>query len=306
MLGLGKKGLSNPLACLISEHGYSLVGLESSDRVRFCKNSYFNEATSDLITKSLAGDVEEYGLYGSFCQLILAPSLYQLVLMDALDVNPKEMAKALRWQLKGLIDYPLNDIAVDAFIVPPHGAGDKRKKVFAAVTLQSALVNRVQWIENCCLKVHSVSIAELALSALLSRFPMTTDAPQLVISYDDEICQLHVFYRGDLYLFRSLTMNRTITQPNSMAKQDMLLEIHRSIDYCLMELKFPEPKHVFFTPAFYEALDLLDFLKEELGKDVQVLDVNSLFASTPIAPDNLAQSFYAMGGVIMPLHERDS
>ncbi|EHL30648.1 hypothetical protein [Legionella drancourtii] len=302
MFGIGKPKAQPPLACFLSDYGYSLVGLENAQHIGFYEEHYFSAPSPLLIAQCLAEDVNKHYLVGHSCQVILAPNLYQLILMDMPDVAEDEIAKALRWQLKGLIDYPLNDIAVDAFTVPPHGAGGKRKKTFVTVTLLSALINKVAMLESCLLNVASISISELALSKILTRYPLLSDAPSIVISYDEELCQLHVHYQHDLYLFRTLPMSPSIIQADSSANQDMLLEIQRSIDYCLIELKLPEPKQIFFTPSFYEAKNLLIFLQKELDKDVRLLDINLLFASEPIAPEIMSKIFYAVGGALMFLN----
>jgi MSHA biogenesis protein MshI len=303
MFGLSTPSISSrTLSCLLSDFGYALIGLEHENTIRFCEYQYFDEASPILIARSLARHVEQYHLYGHACQVVLAPTLYQLIQMDALDVAEREMAKALRWQLKGLIDYSLNDIAVDAFSVPLHGSGDKRKKVFVAATPQSALRSRLKLLEDSLLHVTGISVAELALSALLPKTTQDSESPILVLSFNEHTCQLHVYYKGDLYLLRALSLSQSIIQPNSYEKHDLLLEIQRSIDYCLMELKLPEPQQIIFTPNFYEAQDLLDFLKAELGKSVDLLDPNALFTSHPLAPDVMAKVYYAIGGALMPFN----
>lgn len=148
------------------------------------------------------------------------------------------------------------------------------EKAFVAVTLQSALLHKVSLMESCLLNITAVSISELALSKLLSLQPISTETPIIVISSNDENCQHHLYYMGDLYLFRTLPLNKTITQPHSSANQDILLEIQRTIDYCLMELKLPEPKQI-FTPSFYKATALFTYLQAELNKEVRLLDINS-------------------------------
>jgi hypothetical protein len=303
MFGFTKaKTPTQPLACLLSDYGYSLVGLKPDRTILFCENRYFSESSSELISHSLAETVDKYRLYGHACQVILAPSLYQLLLMDSPDVAEEEVAKALRWQLKGLIDYPLNDVVVDAFLIPPHGAGNRRKKVLAAVTLQSALLNRLSLFERSLLSVVSVSIAELALGALLSLETLGTDTPVIVISYNEEQWELQAYFRGDLYLFRKLLINKTIIESNTSVSHDLLLEIQRSVDYCLIELKFPEPKNIFFTPNFYEASNLLSFLQTEMEKEVKLLDASKLYSDKAITIKDYADAFYAFGGALMLLN----
>jgi MSHA biogenesis protein MshI len=301
MLGFGKTYTSSAqsLACYLSDSGYSLISLTDKKSIRLYEQSHFSEPSQLLIANSLVAAVEKHELYGVPCQIILAPSLYQLHLMDVPQVPEEEIAKALRWQLKGLIDYPLNDIAVDAFLVPPHGVGTRRKKVFAAITLQSALLNKISFLEQCLLNVAAVSIAEMALSKLISLLHLSSDAPCLVISFDEEVCQLHLYYEDNLYLYRTLFINRSITQPNASANQDMLLEIQRSIDYCLTELKLPEPKRIVFTPSLYKATDLITFLKEALDKDVTVMDIHSFLPNSSMMPEDMAIAFYALGGAFM-------
>jgi hypothetical protein len=94
-------------------------------------------------------------------------------------------------------------------------------------------------------------------------------------------------------------MSKSILSPNSSASQEIMLEIQRSIDYCLMELKLPEPKQILFTPNFYQAQDLFSFLQEAIAKEVHLLDVNSFFTSKPLEPDSMAKAFYAIGGAMM-------
>lgn len=306
MLGFGKKDAfsTSSLACFLSDSGYSLVGLSDAKTVRFCQNNFFSEPSPQLMASSLATHVQRYDLYGAPCYMILSPSLYQLHLMDTPQVPEDEIAKALRWQLKGLIDYPLNDVAVDAFLVPPHGVGMRRKKVFAAITLQSALLNKIAFIEQSLLKVAGVSIAEMSLNKLLSHVHLINDNPYVVVSFDEHLCQLHLFCEHNLYLSRTLVINETIIYPNSPARNDILLEIQRSIDYCLTELKLPEPKHIVFTPNFYRATDLFEFLNEALQKKVILMDMNAIFPNFSISPEDMATAFYAFGGALISLENR--
>ncbi|AUH71956.1 hypothetical protein [Legionella sainthelensi] len=305
MFGLGKFKSPQPLSCLLSDSGYSLVGLADNQSILFCEEHHFTEPSPVLLAKCLEQDINKHHLVGRSCQVILSPDLYQLLLVDMPEIPENELSKALRWQLKGLVDYPLNDIVVDAFAVPPHGAGGKRKKAFVAVTLQSALLHKVSLMESCLLNITAVSISELALSKLLSLQPISTETPIIVISSNDENCQHHLYYMGDLYLFRTLPLNKTITQPHSSANQDILLEIQRTIDYCLMELKLPEPKQIFFTPSFYKATALFTYLQAELNKEVRLLDINSFFTSKPIDPEIMEKVFYAIGGALMILDRKN-
>lgn len=287
------------LACYLSESAYALLAIDNESRLIFVEHHDYELSAIEQMANDLAEDIAKHALYGIPCQLILAPCLYQLILMDALDVPENEMAKALRWRLKGLIDYPLNDIAVDAFIVPPHGVGLRRKKAFVAVTPLSLLQQKIAIFERCLLNIKAISIAELSLLSLLSQDQSLIDTPVLVISYDDGICQLHIYYQQQIYLERGLSIHKQSSRPEDYPPEEMLLEIQRSMDYCLGEFKLPEPRKIFFTPSFYKATALLDFLRQELKKEISLIDINQYLFDSMLAEEVQAKLFYAVGAALM-------
>jgi MSHA biogenesis protein MshI len=279
--GKSSHPLKKKMACCLGDKGYSFALLEGNKLLHTEKREFAEK--SEAIAQSLKNDVERFHLVGQACSLVLLPGQYQLVLMDTLESVPKEeMAKALRWRLKGLVDYPQNDIAVDVFTVPPHGVAGQRKKVFVAVTSLTQLKTSVQALESAYLTMESVDIAELALRNALSYFPNKTSAPVIAIGLEEDACQLNVFYQNNLYLTRELNFTPE-TASSAEGLHNVLLEIQRSVDYCLSELKLPEPKQIILTPSFYQAENLLQFLQQELGKEVAILDLS---AFTTLEPDH--------------------
>ncbi len=267
------------MACCLSDKGYSFAVLEGTKLLHAEKRDFAEK--SEAIVQSFAHDVEKLHLAGQTCSLVLLPGQYQLVLLDTLEFVPnEEMAKALRWRLKGLVDYPLNDIAMDMFMVPPHGVAGQRKKAFVAVSPLSGLKTRVQLLESAYLRVDSVDIAELALRNSISFLPSQSVAPTIAIGLEEETCQLNVFHQNSLYLTRELNLTQD-TAGTPEGHQAFLLEIQRSMDYCLSELKLPEPQRIVFTPSFYTAENLLKFLQQELAKDVVLMDLSAFVGIEP-------------------------
>lgn len=273
MFGRKSSSQSMVYSCCLGESGYSLAALKNNHELLFCQRRDFEDNAIDVITKSLSNDVEQLDILGKSIRIVLAPGQYQLILMDAPEVPEHEMAKALRWRLKGLSDYPLTDVAVDAFLVPSHGVGGQRKKVFVAVTPLSGLKTKLAMFETALLEVESVSIAELALCNAFHFVPNSDSAPVMLISQEGSFCQLQIVYQKQLYLVRTLPTMSGAFDPDSVAARNILLELQRSIDYCLSELKLPEPKELWFTASFYQTINLLEFLNQELGKETKILDL---------------------------------
>ncbi len=299
MFGLTLKSRTGKVvACCLGDNNYSIVAVQDNKKLLFSIWREF-EDKPELMAKSFIDDIERLKLIGARCRVVLAPGQYQLLLMDALDVPEDDMAKALRWRLKGLVEYPLNDVAVDAFVVPPHGVVGQRKKVFVAVTLLSVLKKKLDMMESAYLEVDSVGIGELALRNLLELVPNQQAEPVIAISLEKGLCQLQILYRNQLYLVRELAIDQKLIAENDPQSHDILLEIQRSVDYCLSELKLPEPKQIIFTPSFYHAENLMQFLRDELSKEVILLNLaDYLEMDPPLTLKEQQDCFYSIGGAL--------
>ncbi|KTC64613.1 Uncharacterised protein (plasmid) [Legionella adelaidensis] len=293
-----KESKTQRFSCCLGESSYSLAAV-SNGKLLFCERQDFLNKPFDAMASSFASDIERLGFIGEDCHVVLSPGQYELLQLDALAVPESEMAKAFRWKLKGLIELPLNDIAVDTFSIPPHGVVGQRKKVFVAVTLLSELKNKLNMFESAYLHVPSVTIAQMALRNLLPLMPLKQSSPVIVISLEENICNLYIFLQNQLYLERQLALTKAIVNENGPKAQNILLEIQRSIDYCLSELKLPEPDQIIFTPGFFQASALLDFLKQELPKEIFLMDLRQyLQMDFPMGFEEQTSCLYSIGGAL--------
>ena len=300
MWGFKPKFFSTPkCAITYDDHGYTLSRVNEENKLVLFEQRIKSDRSPTPLSKLLQEDVEKFQLAGAECALILMPSQYQLLQIDAADVPLQELAKALKWRLKGLIDYPLNDIAVDACLIPPHGVANQRKKAIVSVTPLSALKQKLALLADVYLQVKIVSVAELGLVHICGLIP-NLFSPQIVVSIEDTTCRLHIIYQNALYLERILRVKLKELENNQQEVEHLVLEIQRSNDYCLSELKIPEPKVILFTPQFINANLLLQYLKESAIKPFQIIDVNTIM-SPEVALDTSGQTtgIYSIGGAVM-------
>ena len=286
-------------AFFMSDTGYSMATLELDNTLRLHEHRELNDAPSSAMANALARDAKQCHLIGKPCSLVLSPKHYQLLQMDASDIPEAELAKALKWRLKGLIEYPLNDIAVDAFMLPPTGLGKQQKKALVAVTPLSTLRKTLTLFQSAYIDITEVGIAELALRKICTLLPHPNHAPHIVISLEEEHCQLHIFYNNQLYLVRTLQFPVDISDETRSHKENILLEIQRSTDYCLTTLKLPEPQRIVLTPGFYKAQYLLDYLEKEQTKPIYLIDLNQLIPlNRPLQQDYQQHLLYSIGGAL--------
>lgn len=290
------------IACCLSETHYSLAVLTSNKRVLHCLSQHFDDSTLPLMAKSLADDVERLDVLAHDCQLILLPEQYQLIVIDALDIPEADMAKALRWSLKGLCDYDLDDVAMDAFMLPTL-ADYSQKKIMVAITPLSELNKKRSVYVSACLEVTNVSIAEMALKNLLAlMFPPATHentSPLLVISICGNVRKLHIVHENIFYLIRELPYLSCSLSGEPVEMSNIILELERSIDYCLNKLNLSEPKHILFTPGFYLAIEYLKIIEEKLGINTNIIDLNDYLNIEPaLGFKEQHDMFYSITGAI--------
>ena len=91
---------------------------------------------------TLSKQIASLGIRGGAARrsvnLVLAPEMYHLSLVDRPDVEDDQLVDAVRWQLQDQVDYPMESACLDVFEMP-RGAARERRMVFA-VTVQKELL----------------------------------------------------------------------------------------------------------------------------------------------------------------------
>lgn len=250
--------------------------------------------------------VERYELMGHECRLVLTPNQYQLLTSDCLNVPSEELAQAIKWRMKGLLDYPLDDVVMDVFEIPPHGLSAQKKMVFVAACQHSWLQQRMVLFKKALLTVTQVDISDLALRNLIKQqsAPNETVACLFIDSLTSKIL---ICFDGNLYLVRQLSNHFRLndTQGVEQLLNSIVVEIKRSYDYCHSELKLNTPTKLLVSPRVVWHKKLFEYLTHHLAipnesnevTTVVPLNVNQYFDNEQnINLDKQAQILLALGG----------
>lgn len=255
---------------------------------------------ADPLCMAITMMVDRYHLIGADVSLVLSESYYQLLMTDQLAVPEEEMASALRWKMKGLLEIPTNDAALETFVVPAHGMGEKRKKVFVVATEKAFLSKCIHAFEKAFVPLSFIGI-ELFSLRNMTIFNAPAKQTQLLISLSNSQCLLTILHDKNVYLVRKPKID-PIMLDNSFDEQlfeQILLEIHRSTDYCLSELKLPAPKEVVLSPAFLMQGPLVDFLNKNLEQTLRILDLNEMIKSDKVIPLKFQQALFLNIGLVL-------
>ena len=178
-----------------------------------------------------------HGLAKSRVRVALAAPLYQQIQIDKPAVPDAEMAGALPWAIKDYVNEPVLQLAMDYVDLPTPPAGRPRINV---ICLPKSRVQQLAEAINGIATLQSIISDELALTSL---YEADETVRMLLWQPKGQDLQLLVFHQGGLCFSRQLRGFASLTgeqEPDSMLLDSLALEIQRSFDYLVGQLKLPE------------------------------------------------------------------
>lgn len=194
----------------------------------------FLECTPAKRRESLQALVSGQGWNGATTTLVLPMDQYHVFQMERPEgLEDSELADALRWKLKDLLDYSPADAVSDVFPFPEDAARGRGDLVNVVAARKSLILELVGLVQDADLALDRIDIAELALRNLTARLSTTSRSAALVHLRDSH-GQLVICRGRTLYLSRRLDVAAADLRDASKqehAVQTLALEMQRSLDY---------------------------------------------------------------------------
>lgn len=223
---------------------------------------------------------KDYDLDAYECVTVMGLGTYNLLLVEAPDVQPAELRAAIRWRIKDLIDFHVDDAVIDVFEVPNQKAAGRNSMMYAVVTRTSAVKQRIDRLTGADINLDIVDIPELALRNLATLLP--EDVGGVATLYLEQDSGLITITRqSTLYLSRRIdTGSRALT---GLSAEDLeatldtiIVEIQRSLDYYESHFSQPAVSHVIISPVPDEVDNFAEYLNRQLDMQVREMDLNQL------------------------------
>lgn len=285
--------------------GYAMAKFsgDSSNRLLWCKFHEYN-SQADL-GNSIAEAVSELELDDCPTYWMLQPSHYQLLLLDALQVSEEEMAAAARWRIKDLIEFPVEQSAVDVFAIPPHGVGGQKKKMYVVAARLAYLKGIASILESSGLNLQHIAITELGLGKL-AKYYIQGQQSAAILHLTQQRAEIIIVQQDKLYLSRNLNLEIEQIESNSFQNReetklldDLTLEIQRTYDYCVSELALNIPSKLLLTPRAKMYPEVTDYLAKNLDTKLDIIDLNDVVKTDyPLDWQIQAQCLVAIAGGI--------
>lgn len=216
---------------------------------------------------------EQHQLGNPACSVILHASSYQMLLVEAPPVDELELAAALQWKIKDLLQTPIEDSVVDGFLLPDDAYRGRQKMAYAVATCRSDLQSLVDTLNDSGAEVDRVELPELVLLRLMTDYPRE-EQTEMVIVIGKQRGFLAVLADQAIYLSRTIDLGDELLAGGASAGQidNFILEIQRSRDYFESQIGKGVVGRMLLAPLNSDVSVLVDAIADRLGTKVEVIN----------------------------------
>ncbi|MBI5658363.1 MAG: agglutinin biogenesis protein MshI [Nitrosomonadales bacterium] len=226
---------------------------------------------------------------------LLDPGEYQMMLVEAPKVPVDELKTAVRWRIKDMLNYHIDDATVDVLQIPASkkSGGDRPQSLYAIAAPNETIKKRIALFEKAKIDLKVIEIPETAQRNIAALFD-EDERGLALLSFGDNGGLLTITCGGELYLARHLEITAGQLQDaddglRRQALERVELELHRSLDYFGRQFShIPVSRMLVSAP---EQLGLAQQLASGLDLPVEQLDLAGALDISAVP--NLADSGYA-------------
>jgi len=294
------KANSGRVGLTVGPDGLSVACVDAARRLVFCQFFDTPEDSQALLNELVA----EQSWGGMPCSLVLHPVYYQLLLTETPAVNADEMSSAIRWKIKELLDFPLEDAAIEYFELPADAFRGRRKMLYAATLRKGTLKELLQPVAQSGLAVDCIEVAELALHNLTANIPVERGGVA-ILQLLQGVGFINLVEDGAVYLCRRLDFGLDrfdALGDNSAFFDSLMLEIQRSLDYYESQLGKGIVTNLYYAPGIIMTEPIGEFLSQSLAITVEPLTFAKMTIDTELELEDpqLLRSVNAIGAALTP------
>lgn len=270
--------------------------------VTLCGVTTGDAKSNGLLTKA----AKEMQLARYHCSTLLAPNEYQMLVVEAPNVPAPELKTAMRWRIKDLLDFHIDDATLDVLDIPPEkNNAVGTHSMYAIAARNSVIEQRINQFHQSNIALEVIDIPEMAQRNISARVEDTGRGLALM-SFTENAGLLTVTYQGELYLARHLDIGwEQLAQGDANAKQAQFdritLELQRSLDNLERQFKFISISRLLIA-HLPDMEGLRNYLAQNLSVSVTVLDLNDIFDFSRVpavgALNNQARFFLTLGAAL--------
>lgn len=249
------------------------------------------------------------------CTTLLKSGDYQIIQVEAPNVLPNEMKNAVRWRIKDMIDFPVDEATVDSVSIPGSEAVAGRAAQMLAVTARNQVIAAVvKPFNDADIPLEIIDVPEFA-QRNIARCLEPEGQGVALLSLDDRGGLLTFTRGGELYQYRRIDVTLASLRGAAPGESEgaeirmelegpyerLAVELQRSLDH--FDRQFPRVAVAKLVVTPVPGADKLrGYLGNRLELPVELLYLSELMDFPDIVelhePARQAQCLQLIGGAL--------
>lgn len=245
---------------------------------------------------------EELGLARYQCLALLPPADYQLLMVEAPNVPLVELKTAVRWRIKDMLDYHVQDATVDVLDIPVEAGAGRAHSMYAVAARNDVIHKYIERFATARLALSVIDIAETAQRNIATLLEPPERGVALLYAGRAQAL-LTINFRGELYQVRRIDVGLTQLEDEQTkvdAMNRLLLELQRSLDHVDRQYPFVSVAKLIVAPTPSET-GLRGYLARNLELSVEELrlgEVLRLGDDARLEGDGAWRLFHVLGAAL--------
>ena len=283
----------------VSEQGISFAYIDDSVNpadLRVCE--MLMSTDGKLPKEQFCERIEQLNLAGTRCNVVLPSGSYNLLLVEPPNVPDDELREAIKFRVKEMISFPLEEALIDVFSLPADSSRSGRKMVYAVATQESKVREIMALISDAGLELNSVDIAELVLRNITEQLDVGERGVAMVRLLQGQ-ATLALIRDGNMYLSRQFDLAYNAVLFDELPEDQLVLELQRSVDYYERQMGQVPPANIFLCGDNITADKVTDNLNASVAADLSVLSLSQALNSSANIDESVLQlCVSAIGGAL--------
>tara|TARA_R110001592_G_C13175703_1_gene750293 strand:+ start:1406 stop:2329 length:924 start_codon:yes stop_codon:yes gene_type:complete len=296
-----KKSSAGVLGIEISEQGLSLaVAMPDANGQLQITACFSKKCGKSEYLSNIKSWVSENNLSGFDCHVVLSSSQYKTFPVEKPHVEDAELADAVRWKIKDLLDYPIDEAVIDVFEFPKDALRGRTEQVSVVSSRSTIIQPLVSMIDDAGLTLLTIDVVDLALRNIASRLVENENQTAALLYLRAGNGMIVLIKNNTLYFSRHFdfsleTLNDVEQQDNVI--QHLALEVQRSFDYFDSQMAQVPPQILYLigpTPH----LPLANMLGGSISAQVKAFDMSICFGEQHKTTQDDINGLTAMGSAL--------
>ncbi|QEP42130.1 hypothetical protein D5085_02640 [Ectothiorhodospiraceae bacterium BW-2] len=235
-------------------------------------------------------------------------------------VGAEEMRDAIRWRLKEMINFDIEQAAFDIFEVPGQDERGRQKVLYAAVSRDQTIRDHIKLFQQLGLQLDAIDIPELAYRNIAMLLPEDDKQGLLMLRMQPHAGLITITHDQNMFLSRrtSIGLDQIVSAAEKAADDELTLhdehglaldrqpyvdkitlEIQRTLDYYTRNFAMPPITKMVIAPLEQPIEGLRSYLQESLGLETGEIDFNQLLQpDIDISQELQSHTFAAIGAAL--------